>query len=75
MPDPQQSSPVQTGVAALSGGAIGPVVVWLCQVAHLTPPPDAVAATIGALLIMGAHFLANRLPQKITQTQQNPAPK
>lgn len=66
MADPKEpapvapSSPVQTGFAAFGGGAIGPVIVWLCQACHVTPPPDAVAATIGAILLMTVHWLANR---------------
>lgn len=70
MPQQTVASPVQTGVAALSGGAIGPVVVWFCQVVHLNPPPEAVAATIGALMVMGVHWLVNRFPPQPAQ----PAP-
>ena len=54
------ASPVTTGAAAFGGAQVGPVIVWLCTVCHLTPPPDTVAATIGVALLVGAHLLVNR---------------
>ena len=53
------SSPVATGAAAVTGAMLGGVITWLCAVIHVAAPPPDVAATIGALVLVGGHYAIN----------------
>jgi len=59
-------SPYATGSAAITGAMLGGLVSWACTLVHITPPPTEVAGTIGALILAGAHLLANILTPGIS---------
>lgn len=65
------SGPAQTGAAAITGAMIGSIIVWLCTVAHVAVPPDAVAGSLGAIILTGAHYFNNYL----TNRQAPPTPE
>ncbi|MDE2105623.1 MAG: hypothetical protein KGL39_50820 [Patescibacteria group bacterium] len=52
-------SPATTAGVAITGGGLGDLISWLCQVAHLPVPPQADAVVLGALVLSGAHLLVN----------------
>lgn len=55
-------NPIHTGMAATGGAMMGGVVLWVCTVAHVNPlPPPEVADTVGAVVLMGLHYVANWL--------------
>lgn len=75
------NSPVATGAAAVSGAMLGGVIVWLCSVLRITPPPEEVAGTLGAIVLVGGHMLVNwinvRWPAPVLLTEADiakPAP-
>jgi hypothetical protein len=51
------SSPITTAGVGLSGAMLAGVIVWICSIARIPAPPTDVAATMGALLLAGAHML------------------
>lgn len=56
-----QTSPVTTGAAAVSGAMIGGVIVWACGALKISAPPADVAGTMGALVLMGLHAIGNAI--------------
>lgn len=69
------NSPVATGAAAVTGAMLGSVIVWLCSAMHVTPPPEEVAGTIGAMILVGGHLIVNWInvrfpaPMQLTEAQ------
>ena len=55
------NSSIATGAAAISGAMLSGLIIWVCQIAHLSPPPAEVAGTIGALVLGGGHAAVNWL--------------
>lgn len=68
-----QTSPVTTGAAAVSGAMIGGVIAWLCGSLKIAVPPADVAGTMGALVLMALHALGNWLATR-PQRMAAPAP-
>jgi hypothetical protein len=64
---PTSSSPsyLATAVSSVSGGAAGDFVIWICNVAHIAPPPTTVAVTIGSVFVVLGHMLLNWLSKKM----------
>lgn len=56
-----QTSPVTTGAAAVSGAMIGGVIVWACGALKIAAPPADVAGTMGALVLAGLHVVCNAI--------------
>lgn len=68
-----QSSPVTTGAAAVSGAMIGGVIVWACGALKIAAPPADVAGTMGALVLAGLHVVCNAITSRpIKPAQPNP---
>lgn len=68
-----QSSPVTTGAAAVSGAMIGGVIVWACGALKITAPPADVAGTMGALVLAGLHVVCNAIASRAANpSQPNP---
>ncbi|CAM2142740.1 Holin [Pararobbsia alpina] len=59
-----QTSPVSTGAAAITGAMLGGCIVWACQAMKLPAPPAEVAGTLGAILLTGAHTVSNWLSNR-----------
>jgi hypothetical protein len=59
-----QTSPVSTGAAAVTGAMLGGCITWICQAAKLPAPPAEVAGTMGAILLTGAHWLGNLIASR-----------
>ena len=70
-------NPTVTGGLTLDGSQVGPVVQYLSQLAHVTPPSDQVAALIGVAALTGAHamwvFINTRFPPRVAPVAP-PAP-
>lgn len=70
-----QPSAVVTGGLAVTGGVAGQTVIWLCQVIHITPPPEGVAILIGAGLLALGHAGVNWLQRRANANANTiPAP-
>ena len=71
------SSVVTTG-AAITGAMLGQLIVYLCTVIRVVPPPPDVAQIIGALLLGGGHATVNwinaRWPAPVAAEPSRPAP-
>ncbi len=69
------NSPVATGAAAVTGAMLGGVIVWLCSVMHIAAPPEEVAGTIGAMILVVGHMVVNWVnvrwppPVQLTEAQ------
>jgi len=59
-----QSSPVTTGAAAVSGAMIGGVIVWACGALKIAAPPADVAGTMGALVLAALHVVCNAIASR-----------
>lgn len=68
-----QSSPVTTGAAAVSGAMIGGVIVWACGTLKIAAPPADVAGTMGALVIAGLHVVCNAIANRPSKGEQSSA--
>lgn len=64
------SSALGTGLIGVSGAAIGALVVYLFTIAHLPPPPEGVAETIGGILMFAAHASANIVKRRLAATPE-----
>lgn len=60
-----------TAGIALTGAQIGQFLMWLCVAAHITPPPEAIAATMGAALLAAGHWAASAY---LNRPAADPAP-
>lgn len=68
-----QTSPVTTGAAAVSGAMIGGVIVWGCGALKIAAPPADVAGTMGALVLAGLHVVCNAIANRSSKpAQTNP---
>lgn len=54
-----QTSSVVTTSAAITGAMLGQLIVYLCTVVRVAPPPPDVAQIIGALMLGGGHAMVN----------------
>ncbi|WP_158601899.1 hypothetical protein [Pararobbsia silviterrae] len=61
-----QTSPVSTGAAAITGAMLGGCITWGCQALKLPIPPAEVAGTMGAILLAAGHAVAVRFFSKPT---------
>jgi len=65
------NSATTTGATAVTSAMLAGVIIWLCGVVHISPPPVEVAGTIGAALLYGAHVLANLISRPV---EDSPVP-
>jgi len=63
-----QTSPITTGAAAVSGAMIGGVIVWACGAFKVAAPPADVAGTMGALVLAGLHVACNAISNRSSRT-------
>ena len=68
------NSTTTTGAIAVTSTMLAGVIIWLCGIVNVTPPPVEVAGTISAVLLYGAHCLANLVDRRWPPPPALPAP-
>lgn len=58
-----------TTMGALGAAQVGQVLGWLLDVGHLPVPPDGVATTIGAGLVIVVHLAADAVRRRAATNQ------